>query len=193
MATILLFHHALGQTPGFHAVAKDLRKAGHTVHTPDLFDGKTFATIEDGLAHVESTGGFDEIIRRGVASADGLPADLVYAGFSLGVVPAQKLVQSRPGARGAVFGYSCVPPAMFGTPWPAGVPVEIHIKEDDKWAEEDLPAARELARDVPGARLFVYPGSGHYFADPSSSDFDPEAAKLFRERTLAFLGRIDAG
>lgn len=190
MATILLFHHALGQTPGFHAFAEELRHAGHTVHTPDLFDGKTFASIEEGLAHVEQGGGFDEIIRRGVASAEGLPPDLVYAGFSLGVVPAQKLAQTRPGARGAIFGYSCVPPAMFGAPWPTGVPVEMHFKEEDKWAEEDLPAARELARDVPGAVLYLYPGSGHYFADPGSGDYDPAAAKLFMARTLAFLERI---
>src|SRR5258708_15348980 len=166
-ATVLLFHHALGQSPGFLAFADELRGAGHIVHTPDLFDGKTCGSIEEGLAYVEQVGGFMEIIRRGTATADGLPAELVYAGFSLGVVPAQKLAQTRPGARGAILCYSCVEPSNFGPSWPRGVPVEIHIKEEDEWAAEDLPAARALARDVPEAELFLYPGSRHYFADPS--------------------------
>jgi len=189
MATVLLFHHALGQTPGFLAFADELRVAGHTVYTPDLFDGKTFATIEEGLAHVEQTGGFEELIRRGTATADGLPSDIVYAGFSLGVVSAQKLAQTRPGARGAILCSSCVPASAFGA-WPTGVPVEIHINEHDTWAEEDLPAARDLARDVPRAELFLYPGSGHYFADPSFHDYDESSAKLLMKRTLQFLRRV---
>jgi dienelactone hydrolase len=190
MATVLLFHHALGQTPGFLAFADELRSAGHTVLTPDLFDGKTFGSIEEGLAYVEQVGSFGEIIRRGTATAEGLPADLVYAGFSLGVVPAQKLAQTRPGARGAILCYSCVEPSNFGPSWPDGVPVEIHIKEEDEWAAEDLPAARALARDVPEAELFLYPGSGHYFADPSFHHYDAPAAALLMERTLRFLQRV---
>jgi esterase/lipase len=101
MAEVLLFHHAMGQTDGFHAFADELRHAGHTVHTPDLFDGRTFDSIEEGMAFAESLGFPDEIIARGERAAGDLPNDLVYAGFSLGVVPAQKLAQTRPGARGA--------------------------------------------------------------------------------------------
>jgi dienelactone hydrolase len=189
MATVLLFHHALGHTPGFLAFGEELRSAGHTVHVPDLFDGRTFRTIEQGVAHAEQVG-FDNIIRRGVAEAGGLPADLVYAGFSLGVLPAQKLAQTRAGARGALLYYSCVPVSAFGPSWPDGVPVEIHLKEEDKWAEEDLVAARELVRDVRGAELFLYPGSGHYFADSSYDDYDEPAARLLTERTLRFLQRV---
>ena len=187
MATVLLFHHALGQTPGFFAFADELRAAGHTMHTPDLFEGRTFASIEEGLAHVEQLGGFEQVMRRGKATADGLPPDLVYAGFSLGVLPAQALAQTRPGARGAILCYSCVPHAMFAPAWPAGVPVEIHIKEDDDWAAEDRDAARALVAVAPEAELFLYPGTGHYFADPSFAHYDGMAAGLLMERTLQFL------
>src|SRR5438093_11466485 len=109
MAEVLLFHHAQGQTKGFHAFADELRQAGHTVHTPDLFDGKTFGSIDEGLAYVKEMGGFEQVIERGERAADDLPNELVYAGFSLGVVTAQKLAQTRPGARGALLVYSCVP------------------------------------------------------------------------------------
>lgn len=95
MAVVLLFHHALGQTPGFHAFADQLRRSGHTVHTPDLYDGRTFPTIEAGMAHAQEIGFPDEIIARGERAAGELPPELVYAGFSLGVVPAQKLAQTR--------------------------------------------------------------------------------------------------
>jgi dienelactone hydrolase len=189
MATVLLFHHARGQTPAFLAFADALRRAGHSVHAPDLFDGLTFPTIEEGVAYAETIG-FESILQRGVAAADGLPAGIVYAGFSLGVLPAQKLAQTRPGARGALLCYSCVPVAMLSPAWPAGVPVAIHIKEEDKWAEEDLVAARELARDVPGAELFVYPGSGHYFAEAGFVDYDEASAAQLMERTLDFLDRV---
>jgi dienelactone hydrolase len=102
MAEVLLFHHAQGQTAGFHAFADELRSAGHTVHTPDLFDGRTFTSIDEGLGYVQGVG-FGEMIERGVQAAEELPNELVYGGFSLGVPPAQKLAQTRPGARGALL------------------------------------------------------------------------------------------
>src|SRR3954449_4894403 len=124
MTEVLLFHHAQGLTPGVVAFADELRDAGHTVHTPDLFEGRTFGSIAEGMAHIEATG-FGEMAARGARIAEGLPAELVYAGFSFGVVPAQQLTQTRPGARGGLFCYSCVPAAEFG-PWPAGVPAQVH-------------------------------------------------------------------
>jgi len=186
--TILLFHHAQGRTKGFLAFADWLRASGYAVHAPDLYEGATFATVDEGVANAQKVG-FEEIIRRGVAAAESLPTDLVYAGFSLGVLPAQKLTETRPGARGALFYHGCIPQPSFG-PWPAGVPVEIHMMENDKWLEEDLDAAKAMERDVPNAKLWLYPGSGHLFADSSSPDYDEAAAALLRERTLAFLRRL---
>jgi dienelactone hydrolase len=186
MAEIMLFHHAQGQTAGFLAFADELRAAGHTVHTPDLYDGNTFAELDDGVAYAKDVG-FGVIIERGVAAAEDLPAELVYAGFSLGVLPAQMLTQTRPGARGALLLSACMPTSEFEAPWPDGVPVQIHMMDQDKWAEEDLPAARELVDEVENAELFLYPGDGHLFADSSLSDFDEEAAALLKERVLVFL------
>lgn len=187
MAEVLLYHHAQGQTPGFHAFAEELRQAGHTVHAPDLFDGRTFTSIEDGVAYAEEIG-FDEIIERGVRAADGLPSELVYAGFSLGVLPAQKLAQTRPGAKGALLFHSCVPASEFGG-WPAGVPVQIHGMDGDPFfvGEGDVDAARALVASTEDAELFLYPGEEHLFADASLPGYDESAASLLTERVLAFL------
>ncbi len=188
MAEVLLFHHALGQTEGFVAFADELRRAGHTVHTPDLYDGRTFATIDEGMAYAEQVG-FAEIIERGVRAANGLPEQLVYAGFSLGVLPAQKLAQTRPGARGALLFYSCVPTSEFGTSWPADVPVQIHGMDADPIfvGEGDLDAAHALVESTEHAELFLYPGSQHYFADSSLPSYDADAAALLTRRVLDFL------
>lgn len=188
LAEVLLFHHAMGQTEGFAAFADELRQAGHTVHTPDLFDGRTFGSIEDGMAFVEELG-FGEVIARGDRSAADLPDGLVYAGFSLGVVPAQKLTQTRPGARGALFFYSCVPMSEFGS-WPSGVPVQIHGMDNDPFfvGEGDIEFAREVVAAADDGELFLYPGSEHYFADSSLPTYDADAAALLTLRVLEFLG-----
>jgi dienelactone hydrolase len=188
MAEVLLFHHAQGQTPGFHAFADDLRQAGHTVHTPDLFDGRTFDSIDAGLAYVEELG-FPAVIERGVRAAEDLPTELVYGGFSLGVIPAQKLAQTRAGARGALLFYSCVPASEFGSAWPAGVPVQIHGMDADPYfvGEGDVDAARAIVESTKDAELFLYPGDQHYFADSSLPSYRADAAALLRERVLAFL------
>jgi dienelactone hydrolase len=192
---VVLFHHAQGLTPGVVAFADALRDAGHIVHTPDLYEGLTFDSIDAGLEHVHGLG-VGEIAARGVRSAADFDADVVYAGFSLGVLPAQHLAQSRPGARGALFFHSCVPAAEFGT-WPTGLPVQVHgMEHDPSFVDEgDLEAARELVAQVRAddpttdAEVFVYPGSAHLFADSSLDAYDPAAAALLTERTLAFLAR----
>jgi len=187
MAEILLFHHAMGQTEGFTAFADELRQAGHTVHTPDLFEGRTFGSIDEGMAYVNEIG-FDEIIARGDRAADALPDELVYGGFSLGVVPAQKLAQTRPGARGALFFYSCVPASAFGA-WPPGVPVQIHGMDADPYFvdEGDIDAAREIVDSNEHAELFLYSGKEHYFADSSLPSYDADATALLTQRVLDFL------
>ena len=190
MTTLLLFHHAQGQTSGFLTFADELREAGHTVHAPDLYEGNTFQALDEGMAFVRQIG-FEEILRRGSATAEDLPTDIVYAGFSLGVMPAQSLAQQRPGARGAILYSAAFPPSEFGGPWPEGLPLQIHMMDADPWAEEDRPAAEALVEEVEDAELFLYPGSGHLFADASLDDYDEQAAGLLNERTLAFLRRVE--
>ena len=189
MAEVALFHHALGLTPGVVAFADELRRAGHVVHTPDLFEGRTFGTIEEGLGFATQIGFPDEVIGRGVRAVEGLPAGLVYAGFSLGVLPAQMLAQTRPGARGAVLCYSCVPVSAFGSGWPAGVPVQVHGMDADPIfvGEGDIDAARELVEQAKDAELFLYPGDQHYFADSTLVSYDADATALLVRRVLEFL------
>lgn len=188
MAEVVLFHHAQGLTPGAVAFADELRRAGHTVHTPDLFEGRTFDSLEEGMLYAEEIG-FPEVIGRGVRAVEGLPAELVYAGFSLGVLPAQMLAQTRPGARGALLFYSCVPVSAFGSAWPDGVPAQVHGMDADPIfvGEGDIDAARELVEQAKDADLFLYPGDQHYFADSSLPSYDPEATALSVQRVLAFL------
>ena len=193
MTEVLLFHHAQGLTRGVHAFADDLRAAGHTVHTPDLFDGRTFHSIDEGLAYIRGIG-FDDMRERGVRVADQLPSGLVYAGFSFGVLPAQKLAQTRAGARGALLFYSCLPISgewAFG-PWPAGVPVQIHGMDNDPIfvGEGDIVAAREIVEKVADAELFLYPGDQHYFADSSLPSYNADATALLTRRVLEFLDRV---
>lgn len=190
MAEILLFHHAQGLTPGIRELAGTLRAASHTVHAPDLFDGLTFDSIDAGLAHVQEHGGFGALLDRGTAIASTLPEDVVYLGFSLGVVPAQNLAQTRPGCRGAVLCYSCVPTSEFGG-WPDGVPAQVHGMDHDPIfvGEGDLEAARALVEESGTTELFLYPGDQHYFADSSLPGYDPAATELMVSRILAMLDR----
>ena len=193
MPEVLLFHHAQGVTPGITAFADELRAAGHTVHVPDLFDGRTFDSIPEGMAFIKEQG-FDALRERGVHVADDLPPDLVYAGFSFGETIAQQLAQTRAGARGALLFYSCIPISgewAFG-PWPQGVPVQIHGADHDPFFvdEGDIDAAREIVANVADAELFLYPSDQHYFADSSLPSYDAEATALLMQRVRDLLARV---
>ncbi|WP_158842462.1 dienelactone hydrolase family protein [Saccharothrix deserti] len=188
MAEVLLFHHAHGLTSGVRDFAGQLREAGHTVHVPDLFEGRIFDKLEDGMGYAREVG-FGTIIERGRAAAEPLPNDVVYAGFSLGVLPAQMLAQTRPGARGALLFSACVPVTEFGEAWPDGVPVQVHgMDADGLFVDEgDLDAARALVTSTPHAELFLYPGAQHLFADNSLPSYDTTAANTLTTRVLTFL------
>lgn len=195
MAEIVLFHHVLGVTTGIGALAQKLRDDGHIVHLPDLFDGQTFADIDAGVAFVEEVG-FDAIVERGVSAAAGLPESVVYCGISLGVMPAQRLAQTRPGARGALLLEACAPPDAFAARWPVGLPAQVHGMADDPFfsGEGDIEAARALVAQAepPGtAELFVYSGDRHLFTDESLASYDADATGLVLERSRAFLRAID--
>ena len=189
MAEVLLYHHIQGLTDGVRAFADEVRQAGHTVHTPDLFDGRTFGSIEEGFGFARETG-FDAIRERGAAAAEELGPELVYTGLSFGVTIAQRLAQTRPGASGDLLMFSCIPVAEYGGAWQAGVPVQIHGKEGDEFFDEDLPAARELVGSTSDAELFVYPGDEHLFADSSLDAYDAEASALLMERVKRFLASV---
>lgn len=194
MAEIVLFHHVLGLTDGVSALADGLASAGHRVHTPDLFAGVRFDSIDEGVAHLGSIG-FPALLERSQAAVAELPGALVYMGVSMGVIAAQYLAQTRDGALGAVLLESCLPATEFGDGWPDGVPVQIHGMTDDPFfaGEGDIDSAREIVAAAPGgiAELFEYPGDRHLFVDASLPVYDAGATALVVERVLAFLGRVD--
>ncbi len=191
MAEVLVFHHGHGLTDGVRDFAERLRGAGHTVHVPDLFEGQVFGTLQEGVAHAEKVG-FGTVVARGTATAEELPAGLVYVGFSLGVLPAQKLAQTRPGASGAVLIEACVPVSEFGGAWPEDVPVQVHGMDADPFfaGEGDVTAARALAGSTADAELFLYPGDRHLFTDSSLPSYDEHAATQVTARVLGFLDRV---
>ena len=191
MAEILLFHHAIGLTDGVRGLADTLRADGHTVHTPDLFDGRTFDDPGPGVAFAQEVG--EEHLRSAArAAADALPPDLVYAGFSLGGMSAEQLALTRPGARGCLLYHTGIPVEFFlegATAWPDDLPLQMHITEDDVY--EDTPYCRAIAESSPAAELFLYPGSAHLFAEAGYREPDPVLAEQLTDRTLSFLARLD--
>jgi dienelactone hydrolase len=194
MAEVVLFHHVQGLTDGVLEFAEQLRAGGHTVHTPDLFDGERPATIEDGFALTKRIGdeALDQRADRAVAELPGL----VYAGISFGVSTAQRLAQTRAGVRGALLYEACLPISgqwAIG-PWPEGVPVQIHGMDKDPFfaLEGDVDAARELVETVgpEHGELFLYPGDRHLFTDSSLPSYDPDATELALQRSRQFLDRL---
>jgi dienelactone hydrolase len=191
MPTILLFHHVQGLTSGVTAIADTLRAAGHTVHVPDLLDGKTFGSIPEGIAYVKTIG-FGTIIERGRAAAEAVPGPIVTIGMSLGVLPAQAVAQTRPDMRGAVLLHGAVTAAEFSPVWPRHVPVQVHAMDaDPEFVDSgDIDAAREIVAQAGRGELFLYPGMVHLFTDSSLPDYDAEAAALVMRRVLAFLDEV---
>ena len=190
MAEVVLFHHAQGLTKGVTALADELRRRGHTIHTPDLYDGQTFDSLDEGVGHAREVG-FETIGAKGVELAQSLPAEVVYSGISLGLGPAQQLAQTRSGARGAILLCGALPVSEFSPTWPAGLPVQVHAMEhdpefDNEW---DKPAAEALVAEA-GGELFLYPGDQHLFMDSSLPAYDAEATALLLDRLDAFLAGL---
>jgi dienelactone hydrolase len=191
MATVVMFHHALGLTAALRDYADVLRSFGHDVRTPDLFDGHTFADVHLGVSFAESMG-FDTMVQKAEAAVSVLPPDVVYIGFSLGVLPAQHLAHVRAGALGAVFLYACAPESMFGQPLPSSLPIQIHGNEFDPFFvhDGDLDNARAIVDSHPEAELYLYPGKGHLFAETDHPDFEADSAMQARGRIASFLASV---
>ncbi len=187
MTEILLFHHAGGLTPGVLGFAERLRKVGHTVHAPDLFGGRTFADVGEGVAYATSLGE-DGCAMMAARIAAGLPGVTVYGGMSMGAARAAEQVLERPGAKGAFFLYGAIAPSWWDATWPAGLPAQAHVAEGDPWREAETED--EFVKDVTAGELFVYPGDGHLFAERGHPDYDERVAALATERIIAFLARL---
>ena len=189
--TIVLFHSALGLRPAVRRFADQLRSAGHSVYTPDFFDGNVFNDLNDGVARRDAIG-IPALIGRAQKSVADLPKQVVYAGFSMGSASAQYLAATRPGARGAILMHGAIPLAMMGVAkWPS-VPVQIHYAVGDPWVEAaQVKALSEAVLDAgQSCAVHSYPGSGHLFADEDANDYDQASAALMLDRVLRFLGNL---
>ena len=197
MSEVVLFHSVLGRRHGVDDAAARLRAAGHDVHTPDLFLGRVFDDYPAAFEHLASIGGPIGVLDRVRAATAAVPPGVVYAGFSLGCVPAQLLAATEPGAKGALLLHGGMPLEPLGlAAWPAQVPVQAHNGLDDPFREQAELDGFERAARASGAavEMYDYPVRGHLFSDASLADeYDAAAAALMFERVLDFLRRADAG
>ncbi|GGL84819.1 dienelactone hydrolase [Streptomyces fumigatiscleroticus] len=188
---IMLFHSTYGLGPAVRGAADRLREAGHQVWTPDLFEGRTFTTVEEGMAHQEETGR-EELLKRAVlAAAPYSERGLVYAGFSLGASIAQTLALGDHRARGLLLlhGTSDIAPTAEAD----GLPVQLHVAEPDPFETDDWLSAWYLRMGRIGADVEVhrYPGAGHLYTDPDLPDYDEEAAEATWRVALGFLDSLE--
>jgi dienelactone hydrolase len=190
MPPIVVFHSVLGLRPAIVAFAERLRGAGYAVVTPDLFDGRTFETIEAGVGYRDAVG-IDTLTQRAGRTVAGLPSDIVPIGFSMGAALAQLVALTNP-VRGVVLMHGAKEPATFGyTAWPA-VPTQVHYAEHDEALDKvALLAFNEQAR-ASGAMVeaFAYDAGGHLFEDPDLEGYDSASARLETQRVLDFLARL---
>lgn len=192
MTTLVLFHSALGLRPAVLRLADELRRHGHAVHTPDLFDGEVFDDLDQGTAKRDALG-IPTLMQRAEASVEDLPGDAVYAGLSMGAAAAQLLALTRPDARGAVLLHGALPPALFGVErWPDTVPVQLHLSPGDPWVDADGVDA--FTAGVPAGLLerIDHPGTGHLFTDEDSPDHDARARERLVTALLRFLDMLGA-
>ena len=175
MASVVVFHHVQGLTPGIREFAERLRAHNHQVTTPDLFEGRTFPDLDAGGAYRDGVG-IQTLMARAAEAVESLPNELVYLGFSMGSAPAETLAVTRPGALAAVLCSGAIGLEYLDQPWPKGVLLQLHGGERDPWlAEDDLPA---IAEAVPGAELYWYPVDGHLFADSSLPEYHASSTDL---------------
>ncbi|MFD0527953.1 dienelactone hydrolase family protein [Kitasatospora arboriphila] len=193
MAQIVLFHSAYGLRPAVHAAADRLRAAGHEVHTPDLYDGRVFDTVEDGMAYKDELT-TDELLRRAVHAAAPLLGQggpgLVYAGLSLGAALAQNLALADTNAAGLLL--------LHGTSdirddAATSVAVQLHVAEPDPFEPEDWLNAwyLRMTKAAPTSRSTATAAPSHIYTDPELPDYDEEAAERTWATALAFLAELD--
>ncbi|MFF9487886.1 dienelactone hydrolase family protein [Streptomyces sp. NPDC014676] len=188
---IMLFHSTYGLRPAVRRAADRLRAAGHEVWTPDLFEGSTFDTVEDGMAYKEGIGK-DELLKRAVlAAAPYSERGLVYAGFSFGASVAQTLALGDDKARGLLL--------LHGTSDIAEnasvdeLPVQLHVAEPDPFETDDWLTAWYLRMGRAGAdvEVYRYAGAGHLYTDSELPDYDEEAAEATWRVALGFLDSLE--
>ncbi|WP_369267446.1 dienelactone hydrolase family protein [Streptomyces harbinensis] len=190
MADVVLFHSAYGLRPAVHTAAERLRAAGHRVVVPDLYDGRTADTVEEGM-EIKDGIGRDVLLRRAIAAtAPYSDAGLVYAGFSLGASLAQTLALGDVKARGLLLLHGTADIAEDASV--DGLPVQLHVADPDPFEPHDWLTAwyLRIGRTGAEAEVFPYPGAGHLYTDPELPDYDAQAAEATWRVALAFVDEV---
>ncbi|WP_335973764.1 MULTISPECIES: dienelactone hydrolase family protein [Streptomycetaceae] len=184
--TIVLLHSTYGLRPAVHTAAERLRAAGHEVYVPDLFDGRTADSVEEGREIADGIGN-DELLRRAItAAAPHSEQGLVYAGFSVGAALAQNLALGDEKARGLLLLHGTSDIADGAA---TDIPVQLHVADPDPFETEDWLNAWYLRMRRAGAdvEVFRYRGAGHLYTDPDLPDYDEQAAEATWSVALDFL------
>lgn len=190
---MVIYHSAYGLRPAIIDFADRLRAAGHQVHTPDLYDGEVFSDRSEAIRKIQELG-FDRLLERARAAIEGLPPDLIYAGFSNGGACAELLAATRTGAKGAVLIHAPLMVRDLGwTVWPSNVPVQVHFADKDPIRNQAVIDALSAKVRESGSEFeqFEYEAPGHLFADPAFPAYNANAAELMTQRVLEFVERVD--
>lgn len=158
--------------------------------TPDLFEGRTFETVEEGIAFNEGIAK-EELLKRAVlAAAPYSERGLVYAGFSLGASVAQTLALGDEKARGLLLLHGTSDIAESASV--DELPVQLHVAEPDAFETDDWLSAWYLQMRRAGAdvEIYRYAGAGHLYTDPDLPDHDAEAAEATWKVALGFLDSL---
>ncbi|MCF6523047.1 dienelactone hydrolase family protein [Streptomyces sp. JJ36] len=190
MATVVLFHSAYGLRPAVQQAADRMREAGHTVHVPDLYEGRSAGTVEEGMALHDEIGRDELLMRAITATAPHSEHGLVYAGLSLGGAVAQTLALGDTRARGLLLFHGTSDIAEDASV--DELPVQLHVADPDPFEPHDWLNAWYLRMQRAGAEVEVhrYPGAGHLYTDPGLDDHDAEAAELTWRTALGFLDEL---
>ena len=187
-AGILVLHPWWGLNEDVRAAAERLRREGYSVASPDLFHGRVATTRDEAqVLSGEVSKDWQSTMTEIEAALKKLQADRVAVlGWSMGVWFSWQLAQAHADRiRGLVsyYGYGEFEP---GAKLP---PIIGHFAENDEFdSVEDVRAVEQkLIEAKHVAEFHVYPGTKHWFDEPSRPEYDKAASELAWRRTLAFL------
>jgi carboxymethylenebutenolidase len=186
----VVLHPWWGLNDDIRAYAERLRGEGYKVATPDLYHGDVATTIDGAKALMgkleQNTKGAMTEIEEGFTQLGAQADRVAVVGWSMGVWYSWHLAQTHPDRIHGLVSYYGLGEVTPGAALP---PILGHYAEQDDF--ESLDDVRRTERALVGsgrvANFHVYPGTKHWFDEPSRPEFDGAASKLAWERTIAFL------
>ncbi len=194
---VLVLHAWWGLNDTMKAICSRLAESGFVAFAPDLYHGKVADTIPDAETLGKALDANHHQAKAEIAEATNFlnervgPAErgLAVIGFSLGAYYALDLSVTDPEHIRSVVIFYGTGPTDFGGSKAAYLG---HFAENDEFeppsnVDELEEALRRAGRPV---TFYRYSGTGHWFFEPDRIDaYNPVAASLAWERTLAFLKR----